>query len=353
MMAGEAESLQIRMQGDLSRVKDLVEAAARRLGFSKQEMSEILLVGSELATNLIRHAKGGTLYVKTNPGSACLEIEAVDDGPGIIDCSQALVDGFSTTGGLGNGLGTANRLMDDLVITSSRGDGRGTRVLARRYRRKRSPPQQLPLEVGIASRARQGSVVNGDSYVVTALGHQLVVAVIDGLGHGEFAHQAAERIRRYVESHNHRPLDSIFAGAERAARGTRGGVMALAAFDCSEYQVKVNFASIGNIETKSRWSLAGSLPVKRGIIGNHAPPPRVVCKDFAEREALVMFSDGISSRWQESDRGKLLEGGVNEMAQLLLNKYSRGNDDATLALVRWKAHAIHGRKDVEKDGKPR
>jgi serine/threonine-protein kinase RsbT len=48
---------------------------------------------------------------------------ARDDGPGIDDIRQAMQDGYSTSGGLGLGLGGARRLMDEFDIDSKPGEG--------------------------------------------------------------------------------------------------------------------------------------------------------------------------------------------------------------------------------------
>ena len=55
---------------------------------------------TELATNLIKHARGGTLTLTplADGGRVGLEIESRDNGPGIADVEQALADRFSTAG---------------------------------------------------------------------------------------------------------------------------------------------------------------------------------------------------------------------------------------------------------------
>ena len=75
-----------------------------------------------------------------------------------------------------------------------------------------------------------------------------LVGVIDGLGHGQFAHRAAQTARQYVENHFDLPLDQIFRGVGRACRATRGVVMALARFDWG--QGRLAFASVGNIAVR-------------------------------------------------------------------------------------------------------
>ena len=61
-----------------------------------------------------------------------VEIQVTDNGPGINNLEQAMIDGYSTAGGLGTGLGAARRLSDEFEI-NSRPNG-GTSVIARLWR---------------------------------------------------------------------------------------------------------------------------------------------------------------------------------------------------------------------------
>lgn len=83
---------------------------------------------SEIARNTVLHGGGGriTLHVLDQPRR--IRAVCVDQGPGIVNVEQALQDGFSTADGLGKGLGGAKRLVDDLVIDSTPGQGTTIRL---------------------------------------------------------------------------------------------------------------------------------------------------------------------------------------------------------------------------------
>ena len=124
-------------------------------------------------------------------------------------------------------MGAINRLMDELDITSER--GRGTRIVCRKWvRRHTGSTRSCPLAFGVATRPRQPGEENGDAFVIKQWGESALVGIMDGLGHGQFAHCAAQAARQYVESHCDLPLDQIFLGVSRACHATRGVVMALA-----------------------------------------------------------------------------------------------------------------------------
>ena len=98
---------------------------ARDVGFSAADCEAIATAVSELARNIINHARGGDIVlVRLHEGARKgLAVMARDRGPGIADVSLALQDGFSTTRGLGYGLPGARRLVDDLHVETELGVG--------------------------------------------------------------------------------------------------------------------------------------------------------------------------------------------------------------------------------------
>ena len=65
-------------------------------------------------------------------GRRGLRVVFEDKGPGIADIEQALRDGYTSSIGLGLGLGGARRLSNEFVIESRVGEG--TRVTIVRWR---------------------------------------------------------------------------------------------------------------------------------------------------------------------------------------------------------------------------
>ncbi|EPJ42094.1 hypothetical protein STAFG_0856 [Streptomyces afghaniensis 772] len=126
---------------DSTRVRDArvaAESAAALAGLDERRTAAAALVATELATNLLKHAEGGQVLIdivappaprEGGTESRVVQIAAIDHGPGIADMPAALRDGFSTTGSLGAGLGTCQRLADDFALHST--PGRGTVAVAR------------------------------------------------------------------------------------------------------------------------------------------------------------------------------------------------------------------------------
>ena len=155
MEESDEQLLAIGGEGDTSRARGIARAMAESIGFDDKVSEEIAIAVSELASNLNRHSKGGQLRLAriSNGARPGIQIEAHDSGPGIIDVEGAIADGFSTVGGLGCGLGTVNRLMDEFDIRSLTNRESGTHIVCRRWlARKGSVYGSCPLSIGAATR---------------------------------------------------------------------------------------------------------------------------------------------------------------------------------------------------------
>lgn len=330
-----ATSVALRVGSDVSEAGRTAFTAALTLGFDALAAEELRLVAHELASNVVRHAHGGTLGVSAidREGHLGIELCADDDGPGIANAELALADGFSTAGSLGTGLGTVNRLADELDISAGE-TGRGARVVCRRWLREpASGADRLPLAFGVATRAQQVGGPNGDAYVIRKRGGAALVGVIDGVGHGVEAYRAAQMAVDYVNRHDDRPLDELMRGTSRACRGTRGVVMALARIEADAS--RLTFASVGNIEARLNTpSEHRHLIAQRGLLGLHDAHGAVTEHPWVARSMLVLHSDGAKAHWAWSDFSDLWPEPPEKIARRLLGRLTVGHtDDATVLVV--------------------
>jgi anti-sigma regulatory factor (Ser/Thr protein kinase) len=326
------ERIQVDSPGRVLEAQCLARLRAQDAGFTALEGEEIALAAHELASNLMRHAGGGTFELgrALEPHRHGLELRTLDTGPGIGDRERAVADGFSTAGGLGAGLGTVQRLMDELTFTDRAGGG--TRIVCRRWLRSRpGPARDEPLAFGAASRPRLGEPANGDCFLTRRFGPVALCGVIDGVGHGEPAREAAERVRDYLERRPDLELAQLFEGADRVARGSRGVVMALARFDLAHGCLA--FASVGNVEAR----LAGeeaALRVRRGIVGHRPPAPVTTRHGWNRNSMLVLHSDGVSGGWRWHDLPEPDWRDPGRAARCLLGAYGKPEDDATVLVAK-------------------
>jgi serine/threonine-protein kinase RsbT len=129
------EELPIEADQDVVRVRQAARALAVQVSLSLVDQTKLVTAASELARNTLIYGGGGraVLDALENHGRRGIRLAFIDEGPGIADIQQALVDGFTTGSGLGLGLSGSRRLMDEFEIDSS--PGSGTRVVVTKWAR--------------------------------------------------------------------------------------------------------------------------------------------------------------------------------------------------------------------------
>ena len=335
------EIIKIYYSSDIYGARKEAEKISMDIGFNRRETEEILIVVNELGSNLLKYAPGGHLMFRPvqENGRVGMEIEAADTGPGINNVKLAMGDGFSSTGSLGYGFGTVNRLMDTLDITSHKGDNHGTCIRSTRWlKHHTSSSGMCPLDFHVITRAYPGMALNGDAFLIKLWEEYALIAVIDGLGHGKFAHLAAVKARNYIEKHFDLSLGEIFSGTARACAGTRGVVMAIAVIDWKTE--KLSLASVGNINLRvfnTREPVHAM--IRRGVIGVNAPRPVVTEHPWENDCVMVLHSDGLSTRWSFKDfagTAKKENFSAAELAKTLFKSLAKDTDDATIVVVKGK-----------------
>ena len=168
---------------------------AELAGFDEPHRGKAAIIATELATNLVRHARGGEIHLQTVNGSSpiSMDITAVDRGPGMGDLSKCLSDGYSTGGTAGNGLGAVRRMATEFDIHTAEG---GTIVFTRLNQQAGVVVDKAWFRWSVISRPAPHEVVCGDSWRIAAQGDELAILIADGLGHGPQAAEAAFSLYR-------------------------------------------------------------------------------------------------------------------------------------------------------------
>lgn len=306
---------------------------AARAGFDETDAARVALIATELATNVLKHARTGEIHIALVPGVATggVEVIAVDRGPGF-NLSDCLPDGYSTGGTRGEGLGAVKRVADVLDMYA---DHRGSVVMARLYPKGFSGAD---LHFGASHHPLHSEAVSGDGWAMS-LGNEVVAAMmVDGLGHGPQAHDAATAgTDAWLAEARADPLDGI-GNMDAAMRGTRGGAVAIARYDRRSDTLR--YAGIGNI-AGSLQTLDGSrgLASHPGIVGVQARRSRPFEFSPVHGRLLILHSDGLQSRWNLLDYPGLVTRHPAVVTALLHRDFSRGRDDATVLAIRLETSA--------------
>ena len=297
---------------------------AEQLGFDEADAGRVALVATELASNILKHADHGALHLRAT-GNGGVELLAVDRGQGF-DLNSCLVDGFSTGGTQGIGLGAISRLAEVFDVHA---DTRGTAILARVAPRG---AKAKDIRYGVSQHSLHNDPHCGDAWHLAIEPGRFSILVADGLGHGELAEQAAKAGEQVFAQAAFVDATVLMNDMHIAMGGTRGGAMAVAQYDAVADNLR--FTGVGNIGAnligpdKSR-----GLASHPGIVGVQFRKAHPF--DYAQvaGQLLIMFSDGLQSRWNLSDYPGLVHRHPALIAAILHRDFCRGRDDVTVFVI--------------------
>ena len=194
------------------------------------------------------------------------------------------------------------------------------------------------IEWGVATLALPGEAQSGDLHLVKPVGAGVLVAVVDGLGHGAEAATAAQAAVAALERHATESPASLIERCHRALKGTRGVVMSVAVLARPERSM--TWLGVGNVEglllysdgVARSGSPRASLVTRGGIVGSELPRLHPVVLPIAPGDMLVFATDGIREGFAE---GLPSEAMPQQLADQILARHGKGTDDALVLVARY------------------
>jgi negative regulator of sigma-B (phosphoserine phosphatase) len=191
------------------------------------------------------------------------------------------------------------------------------------------------LDRGLAGAPHAGESRSGDLAVFARTRDGALACLIDGLGHGPEAADAAEICSRVVHQHVESSAQELLNACHEALLNTRGVVMTVAWFDLEAE--KLSWAGVGNVDAR----LVRSGPDLReevalvfgGVVGYRMPQVRRATMTLERGDVLVMITDGIDGAISPA----LVGGGdAQTIADRIFEMHGKGTDDALALVVRYR-----------------
>jgi hypothetical protein len=194
----------------------------------------------------------------------------------------------------------------------------------------------VPLvEYGVAKFVLPGQGESGDHHLVRCGGNGILIAAIDGIGHGEEAANAANAAAAILNAGAEEPVISLVQRCHEELRSTRGVVLSLAYIDPEHGMM--TWLGVGNVQGVlmragcKKGAGQEVLLLRAGVVGSQLPALQAAVLPIAKGDTLVFVTDGI--------RGEFAEGlsaleSPQRAADKILKQYCRGNDDALVLVVR-------------------
>ncbi len=314
-------------------VRSKISAIGQRLGFGELKREHMALVAAEMVSNQVKYARGqGMIQIWEQPGPV-LDILALDYGPGIPDIALAQQDGYSTANTLGKGLGSIQRLADEMHVytrpETPAGPRKwsGTAILARFSRGGPGPDGP-----GLYSRALSDERHNGDHIYFQSDAQGTRWLHLDGLGHGPEAEQATSGLGRYLDADGD-PM-AVVEAVDRQLFGTRGAVAILGRIAPAE--ARLQLLGVGDMHASV---LRPGEPIQGyafapGVLGKEHKTPAPVDIALAPMSLVITATDGIRRNWDEDSFPGLFHQPPQLIAYVLGNIMGRLSDDQSVCVLR-------------------
>jgi phosphoserine phosphatase RsbX len=190
------------------------------------------------------------------------------------------------------------------------------------------------VEYGLAKFVLPGQGESGDHHLVRYGRNGILIAAIDGIGHGEEAASAAKTAVSILKAGADEPVISLVERCHEELRSTRGVVLSLASID--PVHGMMTWLGVGNVQgvlmrAGCKKEPGQVLLLRAGVVGSQLPALQAEVLPIAKGDTLVFVTDGI--------RGEFAEGlsaleSLQSTADKVLKQHCRGNDDALVLVAR-------------------
>ncbi|HKW34657.1 MAG TPA: SpoIIE family protein phosphatase [Candidatus Acidoferrum sp.] len=189
-------------------------------------------------------------------------------------------------------------------------------------------------EYGVAKFILPGERESGDQHLVCCNEGGILIAAIDGIGHGAEAASAARAAIAVLRNGVGEPVISLVTACHEKLRATRGVVLSLASIDVNHGLM--TWLGVGNVQgvlvrTDKKAGPQETLLLRGGVVGDHLPQLQAAVLPVAQGDLLVFATDGI-----RADFVRTLSGLENPQraAERIMKSFCSHSDDALVLALR-------------------
>jgi len=195
----------------------------------------------------------------------------------------------------------------------------------------------MPLiEFETAAVTREGETQSGDGHLVRPFAGGVLVGVVDGIGHGPEAAEAARIAVAVLRENASDPPVELAGKCHERLRNTRGAVLSLASFQARASTV--TWLGVGNVEGVLFRAAAGQgrrreqLLLRAGVVGKTLPPLRDETFPVSPEDVLILATDGVQSEFAYDPK---LHGPLKKVANHIIAWHHKRADDALVLVARY------------------
>ncbi|HET7151226.1 MAG TPA: SpoIIE family protein phosphatase [Candidatus Acidoferrum sp.] len=192
------------------------------------------------------------------------------------------------------------------------------------------------LEYGFAKSVPPGQAESGDLHFVRCTQEGILIAAVDGVGHGAEAASVANAALSVIRESLNEPVISLIERCHQKLRGTRGVVLSLAFIDPK--QAMMTWIGIGNVQgvlvraRASQGTAQETLLLRGGVVGAQLPPLQATVLPIARGDTLYFATDGV--RGEFAGNLPAMEN-PQRAAERILDRFHNGIDDGLVLVARF------------------
>lgn len=189
-------------------------------------------------------------------------------------------------------------------------------------------------EYGVAKFVLPGESESGDQHLVCCNESGVLIAAIDGIGHGAEAASAAKAAIAVLRNGVGEPIISLVTVCHEKLRSTRGVVLSLASVDVKHGLM--TWLGVGNVHgvlvrTDKKANSQETLLLRGGVVGDHLPQLQAAVLPVAQGDLLVFATDGIRT---EFVRTLFALENPQRAAERIMKGFCNHSDDALVLALR-------------------
>jgi len=188
-------------------------------------------------------------------------------------------------------------------------------------------------EYGIAKFVLPGEGESGDQHLVCCNQSGILIAAIDGIGHGAEAANAARAAVTVLRNGVGEPVIPLVMTCHERLRATRGVVLSIASVDVRHGLM--TWLGVGNVHgvlvRADKKLMQETLLLRGGVVGDHLPQLQAAVLPVGQGDLLVFATDGIRAGF--TGTLSALEN-PQRAADRILKVFGNGSDDALVLALR-------------------
>jgi anti-sigma regulatory factor (Ser/Thr protein kinase) len=322
------EGVAIKDASSVGEVRRSAAAAAARLRLDETRAGELAILTTEVARNVLIHGGGGQVIIAglENSRGPVARILALDSGRGIDNLAEAMKDGFSTAGTMGGGMGAMKRIAKRFDVFTGRS---GTMVLLE----VGEGPAADNLEFAGVTLPYPGEPVCGDGWYCEQTAGRALAVLVDGLGHGLGAAEAAQEAVATARQRISKSPGEMLNYMHDALKKTRGAVAGIV--EVRPHEGLLTYAGIGNISASIlSKGTSRSLISHNGTLGMTVARVQEFRTEWTPDSVFVMHSDGLQSKWDLLSYPGLISRHPALICGALIRDFRRHRDDAGVVVLK-------------------